>query len=232
MSDDEVPLAGGRTTSGVVRVGGTVRRPAGAHSAFVRALLVALEQAGFAGAPRVLGVDAQGRDVLSYLEGEVPAALGTFPDPALEAAARLLRALHDATAGSPLRGAAEVVCHGDPSPCNAVFRSGIPVAFIDFDAAHPGARRDDVGYAAWLWLDLGDAERAAEFQGRGLASFVRAYGALPLADAVPAVLDAQAELAARPAAPPGVRAWAAACRAWMVHHRAAVERATAGSAAT
>jgi aminoglycoside phosphotransferase (APT) family kinase protein len=76
------------------------------------------------------------------------------------------------------------------SPCNAVFRGGVPVAFIDFDAAHPGARRDDVGYAAWLWLDLGNEDVLPELQGERLASFVRTYGALSLADAVPAVLDA------------------------------------------
>lgn len=225
MSAAEVPLPGGRTTPGVARAGATVRRPAGAHSAFVGALLADLEQTGFAGAPRYLGTDADGRDILSYLDGEVPADLGRFPEPAVTAAARLLRALHDHTARSPLRGAAEVVCHGDPSPCNAVFRAAVPYAFIDFDAAHPGARREDVGYAAWLWLDLGNEELAPELQGGRLAAFVRAYGALPLTDAVPSVLDAQAELAARPGAPAAVRAWAVACRAWVVRHHAALVQA-------
>jgi hypothetical protein len=44
----------------------------------VHALLRHLAAAGFDGAPRVLGIDAQGREVLSYLEGEVPA----YPVPA------------------------------------------------------------------------------------------------------------------------------------------------------
>lgn len=35
----EIPLSGGRITEGVVRVGDTVRRPVGAHSAFVHRLL-------------------------------------------------------------------------------------------------------------------------------------------------------------------------------------------------
>jgi Ser/Thr protein kinase RdoA (MazF antagonist) len=56
----------------------------------------------------------------------------------LDAAARVLRALHDAIQVSDLRGSSEVVCHGDVSPCNAVFRDGLPYAWIDFDAASPG----------------------------------------------------------------------------------------------
>lgn len=166
---------------------------------------------------------------MSYLEGEVPRELGAFSDAALSAAARLLRALHDLTAVFPLRGQAEVVCHGDTSPCNAVFRDGVPYAFIDFDAAHPGARRDDVGYAAWLWLDLGNADRDPNFQGRRLGEFIHAYGALPGRDAVPAVLDAQAALAVRAGAPIGVRAWAGECRAWTVAHSAALDRAVAAA---
>jgi len=68
----ELPLSGGRLTAGVVRVGDTVRRPTGPHSAFVHALLMHLEAVGFAGAPRLLGMDDQGREILSYLAGWVP----------------------------------------------------------------------------------------------------------------------------------------------------------------
>jgi aminoglycoside phosphotransferase (APT) family kinase protein len=51
-----------------------------------------------------------------------------------------------------------------------VFVDGVPTAFIDFDAAHAGARVDDVGYAAWLWLDIGE-DIDAELQGRRLVEF-------------------------------------------------------------
>jgi Ser/Thr protein kinase RdoA (MazF antagonist) len=193
----------------------------------VHALLRHLEQRGFAGAPRFLGVDIAGRDVLSYLTGAVPRDLGEFSTAQCAAAARLLCALHGATAGSPLCGDAEVVCHGDASPCNAVFRDGLPYAFIDFDAAHPGRRRDDLGYAAWLWLNLGDEELSARRQGARLGAFIRAYGAFPLHDAVSAVLDAQAELSERSGAPLEVRAWAASCRAWTEQQRPALEMALA-----
>jgi hypothetical protein len=67
----EIPLAGGDVTEGVVRAGDTVRRPVGPHSPLVHALQAHLESAGFEGAPRFLGIDGAGREVLSYIEGEV-----------------------------------------------------------------------------------------------------------------------------------------------------------------
>ena len=67
----EIPLAGGDVTEGVVRVGDTVRRPVGPHSPLVHALLAHLESIGFEGAPRFLGIDRNGREVLSYVDGEV-----------------------------------------------------------------------------------------------------------------------------------------------------------------
>ncbi|WP_053204725.1 phosphotransferase [Jiangella muralis] len=177
----EQPLTGGNLTPGVVRVGDTVRRPAGPHSAFVAALLTLLADRGFDGAPRYLGTDEGGRDVLSYLDGDVPARFRTWTDAQVHAAAALLRTFHDATRGSRLAGPHAVVCHHDPGPNNAVFRDssarrlsvparrvgfppsragtvpaqrpvdGLPVAFIDFDFAAPGDPLEDVGYLAWTW---------------------------------------------------------------------------------
>jgi hypothetical protein len=53
----EIRLSGGRVTEGVVRVGDTVRRPRRPNSAFVRALLAHLHDAGFDGTPSHLGTD-------------------------------------------------------------------------------------------------------------------------------------------------------------------------------
>jgi len=50
---------------------------------------------------------------------------------------------------SPSHVPAEVICHGDVAPYNCVFRDGRPVAFIDFDTAHPGVRIWDLAYAAY-----------------------------------------------------------------------------------
>ncbi len=79
----EIALSGGRMKHGVVRVGQTVRRPSGTNSDFVRSLLRHLETAGFDGAPRALGTDQRGRDILSYIEGQVPTELGFYDDGAL-----------------------------------------------------------------------------------------------------------------------------------------------------
>ncbi|WP_327406740.1 aminoglycoside phosphotransferase family protein [Streptomyces sp. NBC_01288] len=149
--DDEVPLPGGRITPGVVRVGDTVRRPTTTASPFVARLLGHLEQQGFAGAPRHLGLDEAGRDTFSYLPGQVPARFQHWTDAQVAAAGSLLRSLHDATRGSALAEPCAVVCHHDPGPNNTVFRDGLPAAFIDFDTAAPGDPLEDVGYAAWTW---------------------------------------------------------------------------------
>src|SRR5262249_51396831 len=56
--------------SGVVRAGDTVRRQTGPWTPAVHALLAYLAPR-LPNVPRVLGVDGQGREVLSYLPGHV-----------------------------------------------------------------------------------------------------------------------------------------------------------------
>ena len=71
VSEGEV-LAGDGVTPGIVRIGDTVRRPLRPFSLTVQAYLAHLREAGFTGAPVPLGVDGQGREVLSFVPGEVP----------------------------------------------------------------------------------------------------------------------------------------------------------------
>jgi hypothetical protein len=56
-----------------VRIGATVRRPAGPWTPTVHALLDHLESHGFL-APRARGIDEDGREILSYLEGDAELA--------------------------------------------------------------------------------------------------------------------------------------------------------------
>ena len=152
MDEDlEIPLAGGWATEGVVRVGQTVRRPRGANADFVEQLLGHLERVGFNAAPRHLGVDEQGRDILEYIDGQVPTDCAgiTWSDKQLSGAMALLRRFHDATAGSDLAAGEEVVCHGDFGPWNLIWVGDGPVSIIDFDNATPGRRLDDVSHAVW-----------------------------------------------------------------------------------
>jgi hypothetical protein len=167
------PLTGGSETQGIVRIGDTVRRPLRPFSLTVQAYLAHLRDAGFTGAPLPLGVDEQGREVLSFVSGAVyrhplpPQAAG---DDVLVALARLIRALHEASAGwVPPPGAvwggtpansgrvterAELVSHRDYATGNVVFRDGLPGALIDFDLAKPTTRLYDIANALWYWAPL------------------------------------------------------------------------------
>ena len=173
----EKPLTGGRMTPGIVRVGQTVRRPAGPLTA---ELLRLLEERGFTAAPKHLGVDEAGREILTYIDGWVPARFQRWSDEQVAGAGSLLRAFHDATRNSRLAATPPVICHHDPGPNNFVFQNDLPAALIDFDLAAPGDPLEDVGYAAWTWCIAskhGDPVRQAH-QVRVLAD---AYG-LPAAD--------------------------------------------------
>jgi len=174
---EEVVLPAGRITRGVVRVGDTVRRPANASTRFVAELLELLAARDCSWAPRYLGQDGLGRDVLSFLDGSVPAKWQTFADDQLRAAAVILRALHDATSGSKLAPHG-VVCHHDPGPNNFVFRHSVPVALIDFDTAAAGSALEDLGYMAWAWcLSSNPLRGQVSAQARQVRTLADAYGA-------------------------------------------------------
>jgi len=174
----EIPLAGGCVTPGVVRVGATVRRPTGPHSPFVHALLRYLDETGFDAAPRFLGIDEQGREILTFIEGVAPRCDGTQPlsDEQLVQAALLIRRFHEATTGSQLAGNAEIVCHNELGPHNTIFAGDRPVAFIDWDEAAPGSRLSDLAYAVWCFVDIGEQGGSIAAQARRLQLMCDIYG--------------------------------------------------------
>lgn len=93
----------GGNTGGAIRRGDTVLRTAGPWIPAVHALLAHLATKGFAGAPRPLGFDDEGREVLTFLEGETVGSTKPWPawvhaDDTLDQVARWLRAYHDAVA--------------------------------------------------------------------------------------------------------------------------------------
>src|SRR3989344_5020905 len=148
-------LVGGRTATEVVRIENTVRRSVGPNSEFNHALLKLLEEKGFGHAPRFLGIDEKGREILTFMEGEVSHGEMSWTDEQLIRVVQMLKDFHDATAGSELTKGKEVVCHNDIAPWNTILENGVPTAFIDFDDVAPGNRADDLAYLLWTFLELG-----------------------------------------------------------------------------
>ena len=198
----EVPLPGGDLTEGVVRVGRTVRRPVRSHTAAVHGLLRHLEAAGFDGAPRVLGIDAKNREILTYLPGVVarrPLPAFATAGSTLAALARLQRRYHEAVAGfEPPPGAwwdgevtrfvdgpPDTICHCDINLENVIFQPGPdglrPYALIDFDLARPGTRLVDIIQTLRYWAPIADpadrdpALRDVDVAAR-IAIFCEVYG--------------------------------------------------------
>jgi len=189
--ETEHEFADGRL-AGTVRVGRTVRRATGPWTPAVHALLGYLAKRGFDAAPRVLGFDARGREILEFLPGiSAPPDLAGFRgDEVLTGVARLLRRYHDAvagfvappdaawrhTVGAPREG--EVVCHNDIAPWNVIFVDGEPRAFIDWDFAAPGPRTWDISYALLRFVPMyaDEAFGSPSERGRRIALFFAAYG--------------------------------------------------------
>jgi hypothetical protein len=182
----------------VYRSGDIVLRETGPWAASVHSLLRHLENAGFTAAPRVVGSGfaADGRETLSFIEGEV-----TDPAPwSLEGAAavgQMLRDLHVAVAsyrpppdgtwppwfGRDLGGPERIVSHCDVAPWNIVARDGLPVGLIDWEYAGPVDPLVELAQACWLNARLFSND-VAELEGlppvaeraRQLGAMVDAYG--------------------------------------------------------
>ena len=136
-----------------MRLGPTVRRETGPWTPAAHALLRHLESVGFDAAPRVLGIDERGREILTYLEGETvgdddPRPAWWRDDDTLVQAIMLLRRFHSegATFNPPsdalwrFEGSGDpgvTIVHGDWAPYNVVWRRGAVVGVIDWDLARP-----------------------------------------------------------------------------------------------
>ena len=168
--DDPIVLEGGGRTT-VHRRGSVVIRDTGPWTPAVHTLLRHLEDVGFTAAPRLVGagLDQDGRETLTFIEGE-----STPPGPwSLEAAAALgdlLRNLHQATStfrapadavwfpwhGRDLGDPGKVIGHCDVAPWNIVARDGMPVALIDWETAGPVDPLVELAQLCWLNAKLHD----------------------------------------------------------------------------
>ncbi|MFS8102486.1 phosphotransferase [Lentzea alba] len=184
---DRLPGGG---INAVVRVGETVRRPQHPRSPYVHRLLDHLDP--WPGAPRFLGIDEEGREILSFLDGDAAwrqedqARVRT--EASLRKVAALTRQLHDLTAGTELAGGSEVVCHNDLAPKNTVYRGDEPVAFVDWDLAGPGRRVHDIAHICWQYLDLGHATVDVAEASRLIGVICDGYGFEDRGEVIPAIL--------------------------------------------
>jgi GNAT superfamily N-acetyltransferase len=185
----EEVLPGGVANAGaVIRVANSVVRPASPHAASIHELLARLRDNGFAGGPLPLGFEADGRERLSFIPGEVPRRplpAWWWTDRALASVAALLRRYHDiaatfvpqpdATWSSELadpRGGT-LICHNDICPENLVFQDGTAIAVIDFDFAAPGRAVYDLAQLAKMCVPLCAPSDAAQRDGSPLDIFAR-----------------------------------------------------------
>lgn len=169
VADDAVEktLTGGFANV-VVRSGQTVRRNCGPWTPAVHALLRHLDEDGFGYAPKVLGIDDQGREMLEFIEGGV--AWRPWPEPlltddGLRTVARMVKSLAASVEsfnepagavwhGGPRTDPHHVVRHGDLAPWNTLWRGGQLVALIDWDTVEPAPRLWDAAQAAWYFVPL------------------------------------------------------------------------------
>lgn len=182
--DEERPLAGGVANAGaVVRQGDHVLRPSNPHTDLIHRFLRCLHDRGFEGASPPVGVDADGRERLEFIDGDV--ALPPYPawvqtDEALASIARLLRRCHDVARSIPMdpdatwsdemadrEAAADpampglVICHNDVCLENVVFRGGVAIGLLDWDFAAPGRPLYDLAQFARMCVPVDDPESAA-----------------------------------------------------------------------
>ena len=204
------PLRGGTAHAGrVLKVGDTVRRPAGPHTPAVHALLRHLNRSGFPGVPTALSIDGT-MEVLSFIPGGAaydPMPDWALTDDALAGVAGLIRDYHAHCAGFdttnrqwsrpiPPRWRGSLVTHNDVHPANVIFRDHRAVALIDFDLAAPGCAAWELAVTACFWVpmldpsDIADARR--ERVTKRLRLLLDTYGADAQLrqDAVSALLDA------------------------------------------
>ncbi len=200
MTADEPQDLPGKV-GGATRIGRTVRRPTGPWTPAVHELLAHLAEQGLRGVPEVHGLDDDGREVLTYVEGRgVPVDREVVLENVLTEAVTWLRDFHDVVeefrpagprewrGGVAELDADRIICHHDPGAYNWIVQSGHFVAMVDWDMAGPGSPIDDLAFLAWtgvpLYRQIGTEEAA-----RRVDLLVDAYGEWGPLTVLDAVVD-------------------------------------------
>ena len=182
----------------IVRIDDTIHRPTHWWTPSVHDLLNYLERVGFPYSPRVLGFDDEGREVLTYIEGE-SGKEGWYKihsDEGLANFAKLLKSYHEAIADyKPPTHAewayspnelkpGEIMCHGDFGPWNIAWDGETPVGILDWDFVLPAKPEYDILYALQYSAPFRDDETTVKWhhftevpdRKRRIQIFLDAYG--------------------------------------------------------
>ena len=164
--ENEEILTGGEFDN-VYRSGDTGKSRVEKDSPKIHKLSKHLENKGFSYAPKYLGIDEKGREILSFIEGEA----GNYPlkeymwsNDVLKEIAKMLRLYHDSVSDFSFDDSwesidntpqpFEVLCHNDFAIYNIIFNHQKPVGIIDFDIAGPGPRLWDIAYTLYTCVPL------------------------------------------------------------------------------
>src|SRR5208282_2166695 len=123
-------------------------RPTHFWTPAVHDLLRYLASIDFPYSPRVFDADSEGREVLSYVEGESGKEgwYKILDDEGLRKFAKLLRSYHDAVVGykptqdlewatgTTTMNPGDIICHGDFGPWNIVWQGNEPISIIDLSS--------------------------------------------------------------------------------------------------
>jgi len=182
--------------SSIERSDDEVIRPTGPWSLSVHKYLDFLDQQAFQHVPIPLGIDGDGREHLSYVDGQVYSSMEipeSRSDEMLVSLAHFLKAFHDlgrdylcklSTSDLwmlPMRQPVETMCHGDLGPYNVVTQGNTVKGLIDFDTLHPGPIMWDLAYALYRWVPLMHKGNPEDFGDRDnklrrIKLFMTAYG--------------------------------------------------------
>lgn len=152
----------GATNEQVIKIGDTVHRKVKSDPT-LHLYLQYLEKAGMTGVPRFLGLDGQGREILSYLPGKTQEKDNLINHPCMRSDDTLvdvscfMRRLHDISTGFLPKAIEcgwgnpdypqdepETICHNDAAGWNFVFVNNRIAGLFDFDKACPGTRMWDL----------------------------------------------------------------------------------------
>lgn len=200
----------------IIQKDDAVHRPTHYWTPAVHGLLEYLNSVGFKSVPQVLGVDEQGREILSFIKGESgPAGWAKITsDEGLARFAKYLRQYHDAVRnykppvdskwayGHDQLKPGEIICHGDFGPWNIVWEGDNPVGIIDWDMARPAKPEFDILYALEFAAPFRDDEEAIKWhhftetpdRKHRIAVFLEAYGTDSIPDIAKKVADMERDV--------------------------------------